>query len=148
MLIYLTGGKVRGVRDKYVKLEESSGAGGEATAVPAPAPTPDTKRPVGRPQSINAAGAGLRTLPVQMPVELHSAFKDYCAARELVMGAVVREYVVKLVENADNTPAQVRREKFEEWLDKYKGLEGAKLERMLEMFRQTEEEVSNSNGKK
>lgn len=108
---------------------------------------PEEKRAPGRPSTVNPDSGPSQLFTIRLPKALHMQFKQYCNLRGLLMSEVVRNYIEDLVGNADNSPEALRKLEFEMWLEKYKRITGANTERMLEMFRQTEEDIANAKQK-
>lgn len=95
------------------------------------------KRPVGRPPKIAPTGTVVQ-LVVELPIEDREKFKQYCELRGKTMAGEVRRMVLEINATHENTPAELRREQFDAWVERNKNLAGFSLEKALERFRSIE----------
>lgn len=91
---------------------------------------------MGRPRTITRGkDEPVKQLIIEVAESTHKKFKTYCELRGLSMSCVLRQYVEQVASQHQNTPEELREERFHEWFEQFKGEPGARLDKAMEMFR-------------
>lgn len=93
------------------------------------------KNPGGRPP--NPTGPLDKQIIIEVPTDLHLAYKKLCADRKVSMSSAIRDWIEGEVAKGISA-TEIRKRRMEAALEEYKRLGGSKLEQMLALFREME----------